>query len=120
MGAADLVFWVRICLGGREYLGLLDTGTTISIVANKGLPRGDLKNIMPIAAIRMGDGHIVHSSGVCEMDVPMASTSIARPFYVMDTEAFDLLLGTDFFAEQPQILSLALQAPYVLQVDHGD
>ena len=38
----------------------------------------------------------------------------------MDTEAFDFVPGTDFFVEHSQILSLTLQAPYVLQVDHGD
>ena len=55
------MFWVRIRLRGREYLGVLDTGATIFIVAKKTLPRGDLKNIMPTAAIRMGDGHVMHS-----------------------------------------------------------
>ena len=47
-------------LGGREYLGVLDTGATISIVAKKILPCWDLKNILHTAAIRMGDGHVVH------------------------------------------------------------
>ena len=28
--------------------------------------------------------------------------------------------GTDFFVEHSQIIFLTLQAPYVLQVDHGD
>ena len=101
-------------------MGVLDTGATISIVAKKTLPRGDLKNIKPTAAIRMGDGHVVHSCGDCEVEVPMGSRSIAHRFYVMDTEAFDFLLGTDFFVEHSEILSLSLQAPYVLQVDHGD
>ena len=72
------MFWVRIGLGGREYPGLLDTGATISIVAKKTLPCGDLKNIMPTAAIRMGDGHVVHSCGDCEVEVPMGSRSIAH------------------------------------------
>ena len=111
---------VRICLGGREYLGVLDTGANISIVAKKILPRGDLKNIMPIAAIRMGDGHVVHSCGDSEVEVPMGSRSIAHWLYVMDTEAFDFVLGTDFFVEHSLILSLTQQAPYVLQVDHVD
>ena len=115
-----MLFWVRIRLGGREYLGVLDTGATISIVAKKILPRGDLKNIMPTAAIRMGDGHGVHSCGDCEVEVAMGSRSIAHRFYVMDTEAFYFVLGTDFFVEHSQILSLTLQAPYVLQVEHGD
>ena len=114
------MFWVRIRVGGREDQGVLDTGATISIVAKKILPRGDLKNIMPTAAIRMGDGHVVHSCGDCEVVVPMGSRSIAHRFYVMDTETFDFVLGTDFFAEHSQILSLTLQAPRVLHVDHGD
>ena len=75
---------------------------------------------MPTAAIRMGDGHVVHSCGDCGVDVPMGSRSIAHHFYVMDTEAFNFVLGTGFFIEHSQIQSLTLQAPYVLQVDHGD
>ena len=56
---------------------------------------------MPTAAIRMGDGHVVHSCGDCEVDVPMGCKSVVHRFYVMDTEAFDFVLGTDFFAEPP-------------------
>ena len=75
------MFWVRIRLGGREYLGVLDTGATISIVAKKILPCGSLKNTMTTAAIRMGDGHVVHSCGECEVEVPMGSRTIAHRFY---------------------------------------
>ena len=114
------MFRVRIRLGGREYLGVLDTGTTISIVTKKRLPRGHLKNIIPTAAIRMGDGNVVHSCGDCEVKVPLTSRSIVHRFDVMDTEAFDFVLGMDFFVEHSQILSLSLQAPYVHQGDHGD
>ena len=105
------MFRVRIRLGGREYLGILDTGGAISIVAEKILPRRELKNIMPTATIRMGSGRVVHSCGDCEVDVPMGSRSIAHRFYVMDTEAFDFVPGTDFFLEHSQILSSTLQAP---------
>ena len=89
-------------------------------MAKKVLPPGELKNIMPTAAICMGDGHVVHSCGDCEVEVPMGSRSIAHRFYVMDTGAFDFVLGTDFFVAHSQILSLLLQAPYILQVEHGD
>ena len=119
-GSTDLVFWVRVCLGGRQYLGVLGTWATISIVAKNNLPPMDLTNTMPTAAIHIGDGHAVHICGDCEVHVPMGSGSIAHRLYVMDTEAFDFVLGTDFFIEHSQILSLTLQAPYVLQVDHGD
>ena len=60
---------------------------------------------MTTAAIRMGDGHVVHSSGDCEVEVPMGSRTIAHRSYVMDTEAFDFVLGTDFFVQHSQILS---------------
>ena len=114
------MFPVRIRLGGREYLGVLDTGATISFVVKNILPREDPKTLMPIAAIRMGDGHVMHNCGDCDVKVPMGSRSIAHRFYVMDTEAFDFVLGTDFFVEHTQIPSLTLQAPYVLQVDQTD
>ena len=113
------MFWVRIRLGGREYLGVLDTGATISIAAKKILPCGSLKNTMTTAAIRMGDGHVVHSCGDCEVEVPLGSRTIAHRFYVMDTEAFHFVLGTAFFVQHSQIQSLTLQAPYLLYVDHG-
>ena len=116
----DLVFWVRIRLEGREYLGVLDTGAPISIVAKKILPCGNVKNVMPTAAIWMGDGHVVYSCGDSEVEVPMGSRSIPHRFYMIDTEAFDFVLGTDFFVQQAHILSVTLQAPYVLHVDHND
>ena len=115
------MFRVRIRLGGREYLGMLDTGATILIVAKKTLPCGSLTNPMHTAAIRIGDGHdVVHSCGDCEVEVPMGSRTTAHRFYVMETEAFDFVLGTDFFVQHSQIQSLTPQAPYLLYVDHSN
>ena len=51
-------------------------------MAKKILPCGSLKNTMTTAAIRMGDGHVVHSCGDCEVEVPMGSGTIAHRFYV--------------------------------------
>ena len=93
------MFRVRIRLGGREYLWVLDTGATGCIVAKKTLPCGSLKNNMTTAAIRMGDGQVVERCGDCEVEVPMGSRTIAHRFYVMDTEAFYFVLGTDFFLQ---------------------
>ena len=75
---------------------------------------------MTSAAIRMEDGHVVHSCGDCEVELPMVFRTIAHRFYVMDTEAFDFVLGIDFFVQHSQIQSLTLQAPYLLYVDHGN
>ena len=83
-------------------MGLLDTEATISIVSNKGLPRGDLKKIMPTAAIRMGDDHVVHSCGNSEVQVPMKSRIIVNRFYVMDTRAFDSVWGPHSSPNSPR------------------
>ena len=90
------------------------------MVAKKISPRGSLTNTMPTAAIGMGVRHMVHSCGDCEVEVPMGSRTIAHRFYVMATEAFDFVLGTDFFVQHTQIQSLMLEDPYLLYVDHGD
>ena len=50
----------------------------------------------------------------------MGSRSIAHRFNVMDTEVFNFVVGIHFFVEHSKIPSLTLQAPYVLQVDHGN
>ena len=50
----------------------------------------------------------------------MGPRTIAHRFYVMETEALDFVLVTDFFVQHTQIQSLTLQAPYLLYVDHGD
>ena len=48
----------------------------------------------------------------------MGSRTIAHRFSVMDTDAFNFVLGTDFFVQHSQIQPLTLQAPYLLYVDH--
>ena len=61
-------------------MGVFDTGATISIVAKKILPCGSLMKTMPTAAIQMGDGHVVHSCGDCEVEVPMGSRNLPHRF----------------------------------------
>ena len=113
------MFWVCIHLGGQEYLGVLDTGASICIVAENPLSRDGLKNTVPTAAICIGDRHVIYTCGDCEVDVSMGSRGIPQRFYVMDTEAFDFMLGTDFFTGHRELLSLTLQAPYGLHADRG-
>ena len=117
--ANDLVFLVRVTIAGKDYLGVFDTGATISIVPRQILARLSMGTSRPTVAIRMGDGRVAHSVGDCVLEVPMGWKTISHPFYVMDTEAFDFVLGTDFLTQHPEILSLTLQSPYVLWVDHG-
>ena len=94
-----MVFLVGIRIDRQGYIVVLDTTATISMVRKKNLPLGVLKNTMPTAAIRMEDGHVVHSQGDYKVHVPMRCRSSAQKFCVMDTEAFNFFLAIDFFAE---------------------
>ena len=49
---------------------------------------------------------MVYSCRDCGVDVRIGLGSIVHRFHVMDTEPFDCVLGTDLFAEHPQISSL--------------
>ena len=38
---------------------------------------------------------------------------------VLDTDAFDIVIGTDFLPRNPQVTLLSLQRPYALHCDFG-
>ena len=98
-------------LGDVKTPGVLDSRPTISIEAKKKLPRGDRKNITPTAAIRMGDGHVVHTCGDCEIKMPTGSRSIAHRFYVMDTDTLDFVLEPTSSSNTPRFYPLHCKRP---------
>ena len=55
MGLTDLVFWIKISIGGKEYLGVLDTRAAISIVAKNILPVGMMQNTIPTVVLQQGE-----------------------------------------------------------------
>ena len=55
MGLTDLVFWITIIIGGKEYLGVLDTRAAISIVAKNILPVGMMQNTIPTVVLQQGE-----------------------------------------------------------------
>ena len=67
----------------------------------------------------MGLGDTIQDTGVLYGIDTKRYTYCMVPTLLMDTEAFDFVLGTDFFVQHSQIQSLTLQAPYLLYVDHG-
>ena len=39
---------------------------------------------------------------------------------VLDTDAFDIVIGTEFLRRNPQVKLLSLQSPYALHCDFGN
>ena len=103
--STDPVFSLRMCLQAKESRGVLDIGATISVVSAKIVPRYGLKRTMSTALFHMGEGHVVHSCGDCEVEVSMSLKRVHCRFHGMVTETFDFVLVTDLFTEHPPVIS---------------
>ena len=72
-------------------------------------------------AIRVGDGPTIHSLGWGGGDVTvcLGDEQVTQHCKVLNTDAFDIVIGTDFLLPNPQVKLLSLQSPYALHCDCG-
>ena len=70
----------------------LDTGATLSIVARRLVQT--FKETKTVA-IRIGDGRNIHSLGGGDVSISLGDRSVMQHCRVLDTDAFDILIGTD-------------------------
>ena len=84
---------------------LLDTGVTLSIVARR-LLNTFKKN--KTVAIRVGDGRTIHYFGGVDLTICLGDKTVTQHCRVLDTDAFDIVIGTDFLRRNPQVEMLSL------------
>ena len=53
------------------------------------------------------------------MTVCLGDEQVSQHCKVLDTDAFDIVIGTDFLRRNPQVKLLSLQRPYALHCDFG-
>ena len=70
-------------------------------------------------AIRVGDVPTIHSRGGVDVTVCLGDEQVSQHCKVLDTDPFDIVIGTDFLRRTPQVKLLSLQRPYALQCDFG-
>ena len=70
-------------------------------------------------AIRVGDGRTIHSLGGVDVTICLGDETVTEHCRVLDTDAFDIVIGTDFLRRNPQVKMLSLQRPYSLHCDFG-
>ena len=77
----------------QVFCAWLDTDATLSIVA-----RHLLKTIKKTktVAIRVGDGHTIHSLGVIDVTICLGDETVTQHCRVLDTDAFDIGIAADF------------------------
>ena len=112
----DLVFWILVKIGDQVFQPVLDTGATLSIVARRLLKT--LKKTKTVA-IRVGGGRTIHFLGGVDVTICLGEETVTQHCRVLDTDAFDIVIGTDFLRRNPQVKMLSLQRPYSLHWNFG-
>ena len=114
----DSVFWITPKTGDQVYKAVLDTGATPSIVARRLLKQAKIRKTKTVA-IRVGDGRTIHSPVGLDVTVCLGYEQVTQHCNVLDTDAFDIVIATDFLRRNPQVKLLSLQRPYALDCDLG-
>ena len=102
----------------QVYKAVSDTGATLSIVACRLLKQAKIRKTKTVD-IRVGDGQIIHSLGEVDVTVCLGDEQVTQHCKVLDTNAFDIVIGTDFLRRNLQVKLLSLQRPYALHCDFG-
>ena len=111
-------FWITVKIGHPVDKAVLDTGATLSIVASRLLKKAKIRKTKTLA-IRVMDGQTIHSLGGVDVTVYLGDEQVTQHCKVLDTNAFDNVIRTDFLRRNPQVKLLSLQRPYALHCDFG-
>ena len=105
-------------IGDQVFRAVLDTSAKPSIVARR-LLRTFKKT--KTVAIRVGDGRTIYSLGGVDVTIYLGDETVTQHCRVLDTGAFDIVIGTDILRRKPKVKMLSLQRPYSLhcQFDTG-
>ena len=109
--------WILVKIGDQVFRAVLDTGATLSIVARRLLKT--FKKTKTVA-IRVGDGRTIQSLGGVDVSICLGDETVTQHCRVLDTDAFDIVIGTDVLRRNPQVKMLSLQRPYSLHCDFGN
>ena len=113
-----MVFWSTLKIGDQVYKAVLDTGATLSIVARRLLKQAKIRKTKTVA-IRVGDGRTIHSLRGVDVTVCLGDGQVTQHCKVLDTDAFHIVICTDFLRPNPEVKLLSLQHPYALHCDFG-
>ena len=80
-------------IGDQVFRAVLDTDTTLSIVARRLLKTFKKSRTV---AIGVGDGRTIHSLGCVDVSICLGDKTVTQHCTMLDTDAFDIVIGTDF------------------------
>ena len=95
-------------IGDQAFRAVLDTVATLSIVARRLL--STFKKTKTVA-IRVGDGRTIHSFVGVNVTICLGDETVTQHCRMLDTDAFDIVIGTDFLRRKPQSKNAVSPAP---------
>ena len=101
---------MRVAITGVWVDAYFDTGAKISLASSRFVRFDDLIPIN-ICGVKTGEGGVTLTEGEIEGEVQVGDRKVLQKFQVFDTDAFEAVLGTDFFEQNEWIKYLSLQEP---------
>ena len=103
-----MVFGILLKVGDQVFRAVLDTGATLSIVVRRLLKT--FKKTKTVA-IRVGDGRTIHSLGAVDVSICLGDKTVTQHCRVLDTDTFDIVIGTNFLRRNPKLKCCLSNAP---------
>ena len=91
---------------------IIDTGATCSAISSN-FVRGKVIDCHDAIPVKVGNGEIIHALGSTTMDIEIGNTRINQRMLVLDTDAFDCILGLDFM-QHPEINGILMRPPRLM------
>ena len=111
-----MIFWTLVKTGDHVFGAVLDTGVTLCIVAQRLLHT--FKKTKTVA-IRVGDGSTIHFLEGVDVTICLGEETVTQNCRVLDTNTFDIVIGTNLLRRNPKGEMLSPQRPYSLHCNFG-
>jgi len=92
--------YLESTIDGKKLDAILDTGGIISAVVSR-FTHGTLVNPLVSTYIKVGNGEIIQSLGTTNLEVDLEECKLLQKVHVVDSNAFECVLGTDFLRSGP-------------------
>ena len=86
-------------VGDERVKALVDTGATRSVISKSKIGNAFLKKPATLCGIRLGDGRVVEVQSEVDVDFKVENKFIKWPCLVLETSAFEAVVGMDFLTE---------------------
>ena len=95
-------------IGDHVFRAVLDTSATLSMVAWRLLKTFKKKKTV---AIGVGDGRTINSLGGVDASICLGNETVTQHCRLLDTDAFDILIGTNFLRRNSQVKNVVSPTP---------